>query len=148
MVPEKPEDTFKVSDRRRRSAEDEPTAAQAAARPEGPRPPTPEPRHPAPGPGPGLADEPERSLVGLFMMLASSAAISMGDAPDPVTGQRHHDLANAADAIDLLMLLQEKTESHRSTEETQVLDELLYDLQLRYVNATKRSGQPPVPPRS
>jgi hypothetical protein len=148
MVPEKPEETFRVSDRRRRSPEDEPPAAQAASRPEGSRTPTPEPRKAPPGPGAGLVDEPERNLVGLFMMLASSAAISMGDAPDPVTGRRHHDLANAADAIDLLMLLREKTESHRSTAETEALDELLYDLQLRYVNATNRSGRPPVPPRS
>jgi hypothetical protein len=36
--------------------------------------------------------------------------------------------------------LREKTESHRTAEETQVLDELVYDLQLRYVEATKQSG--------
>jgi len=100
---------------------------------------------PEPVPGPG--GEPERSLVGLFMMLASSAVVSLGDAPDPLTGQRGRDLENAADAIDLLALLREKTEGHRSPEETQVLGELLYDLQLRYVNATKRSGPPPAPAR-
>src|SRR5204863_6733496 len=74
---------------------------------------------PEPVPGPG--GEPERSLVGLFMMLASSAVVSLGDAPDPLTGQRRRDLENAADAIDLLALLREKTEGHRSPEETQVL---------------------------
>ncbi len=71
----------------------------------------------------------------------------MGAAPDPVTGRRHHDLANAADIIDLLSLLRDKTQGHRSAEETQVLDELLYDLQLRYVTATKRSAPPPGPPQ-
>lgn len=139
MVPEDPEETFKVSDRRRRVSDDEPPPP-TAPRPE-------EPRKPTPEPAPGPASEPERNLVGLFMMLASSAVVSMGDAPDPVTGQRHRDLENAADAIDLLLLLREKTEGHRSAEETQVIDELLYDLQLRYVNATKRSGPPPAPPR-
>jgi hypothetical protein len=82
------------------------------------------------------------------MMLASSAVIALGDAPDPVTGQRHHDPAHAADAIDLLILLREKTEGNRSAEESQVLDNLLHDLQLRYVNATRRSGSPPGPSRS
>lgn len=146
MGPEEPEETFKVSDRRRRLSDDEPPRPAVsrpeptAARPEESRKPMPEP---APGPG----GEPERSLVGLFMMLASSAVVSLGDAPDPLTGQRHRDLENAADAIDLLALLREKTEGHRSPEETQVLGELLYDLQLRYVNATKRSGPPPAPAR-
>src|SRR5215831_16650773 len=81
----------------------------------------------------------ERSLAGLFMMLASSAVVALGNAPDPLTGQRQVDLAQAADAIDLLILLREKTEGHRSPEESRILDEVLYDLQLRYVHATKRS---------
>jgi len=139
MVPPEPEETFKVSDRRRRPSEDEPPAP-AAAPPgrdeEGAREQLP----------PG--GEAERSLVGIFMMLASSAVIALGDAPDPVTGQRHQDPAHAADAIDLLILLREKTEGNRSTEESQVLDGLIYDLQLRYVNATKRSGSAPGPSRS
>jgi len=146
MGPEEPEETFKVSDRRGRSSDDEPPRPAVsrpepvAARPE-------ESRKPMPEPVPGPGGEPERSLVGLFMMLASSAVVSLGDAPDPLTGQRRRDLENAADAIDLLALLREKTEGHRSPEETQVLGELLYDLQLRYVNATKRSGPPPAPAR-
>jgi hypothetical protein len=77
------------------------------------------------------------------MMLAGSAAIAMGDAPDPVTGQRHRDLTQAAEAIDMLVLLREKTEGHRSATETQVLEGLVYDLQLRYVEATRRTGSRP-----
>ena len=56
------------------------------------------------------------------------------------TGVRAHILhVSSADAIDLLILLREKTEGHRSPEESRILDEVLYDLQLRYVHATKRS---------
>jgi hypothetical protein len=49
------------------------------------------------------------------------------------------DLPQAADAIDLLILLREKTEGNRSPDESRILDEVLYDLQLRYVQATKKS---------
>lgn len=140
MVPPEPEESFKVSDRRRRPSEEEP----------------PTPATPPPGRAeevareqtPPRGAEAERSLVGLFMMLASSAVIALGETPDPVTGQRHHDPAHAADAIELLILLREKTEGNRSAEESQVLDNLLYDLQLRYVNATRRAGSPPGPSRS
>ena len=74
------------------------------------------------------------------MMLGGSALMALGEA-DPTTGQRsQRDLPMAAEVIDLLALLREKTDGRRSAEETQVLDELLYDLQLRYVSATKRPG--------
>src|SRR5581483_4532702 len=46
----------------------------------------------------------------------------------------------AAEMIDLLMLLRRKTEGHRTAEETEALDGLIYDLQLRYVQATTRAG--------
>jgi len=127
---QEPEEVFKVTDRRRRLDDDEPSP------PTPPRAPEAEPVPAAPPPASGIG---ERSLAGLFMMLASSAVVALGDAPDPLTGQRQVDLAQAADAIDLLILLREKTEGHRSPEESRILDEVLYDLQLRYVHATKRS---------
>lgn len=136
MAASEPEEGFKVIDRRRQPGEAVPPAA------------APEPAVPprsAAGPGsdigtPAPPAEPGRSLAGLFVMLAGSAAMAMGEVADPVTGQRHMDLDQAADIIDLLLLLREKTEGHRTAEETQVLDELLYDLQLRFVSVRKRSG--------
>ena len=119
-------EVFKVTDRRRRQeADDSPQPAGSAAEAS----PTPAP------PGPPA----ERSLAGLFMMLASSAVVALGHAPDPLTGQRQIDLVQAAEAIDLLLLLREKTEGHRSDGESRMLEELIYDLQLRYVQVTKQS---------
>jgi hypothetical protein len=127
MAPGEPEDVFKVTDRRRRLDDDDaPRPAPAAA----------EPPQVAPV---DLSPAGERSLAGLFMMLASSAVVALGEAPDPLTGQRQVDLAQAADAIDLLILLREKTEGNRSPQENRILEEVLYDLQLRYVHATKTS---------
>ena len=127
MSPDDYEDVFKVTDRRRRQDADDPPRADLAD--EESRPPAP-PVSGTPG---------ERSLAGLFMMLASSAMVALGHAPDPLTGQRQTDLVQAADAIDLLALLREKTEGHRSGDESRILDELIYDLQLRYVHVTKQS---------
>jgi len=139
MAPSEPDDTFKITDRRRRQDADEvprpaasvsepPPRIQSSAEPSAPASAAADPTSPL-----------DRSLAGLFMMLASSAVMALGDAPDPVTGQRQMDLAQAADAIDLLVLLREKTEGNRSGEESQILEELIYDLQLRYVRVTKRS---------
>jgi hypothetical protein len=161
MVSSERDEGFTVSDRRRRVDEESPTEpAQAQTQPS--------PRHepsvivppssagstgrdaPTVSRQPGTesaAGEPERNLIGLFVMLATSAAMALGDAADPMTGQVQIDLGQAAELIDVLVLLREKTEGRRTPEETQVLDEVVYDLQLRYVAATRRSGSPPGPAR-
>ena len=104
------EETFKVTDRRRRMVEDE----------------TPPPRVAEPAPA---ADEGD-SLAGLFSMIANSAAIALSEG-DP---------AQAAELINALGLLRKKTEGNRTAQETQVLDELTHELQVRYVEVMKRSG--------
>lgn len=73
-------------------------------------------------------------------MLASFAAAAMGEVPD-ASGQVQRDPEQAAELIDILMLLREKTAGHRTPEETRMLEEIIYDLQLRWVNAQKRSGR-------
>ena len=128
---EPPDEGFRVTDRRRRDTIEAPASSSA---PSPPRPAatfSPEGLHDAPDP---------RNLVGLFVMLATEAVIALGEAPDPVTGQRQRELPHAAGLIDLLTLLRDKTEGNLSAEETQTLDELIYDLQLRYVKATASPG--------
>src|SRR5438034_8502089 len=98
---EPPDEGFRVTDRRRRDTIEAPGASSA---PSPPRPAatfSPEGLHDAPDP---------RNLVGLFVMLATEAVIALGEAPDPVTGQRKRELPHAAGLIDLLTLLREKTE--------------------------------------
>lgn len=136
-----PDEGFRVTDRRGRSRD-----AAEADRPGGTR----EPARAAPPSGPVPAEPEARAapnLVGLFVMLAHSALVALGESPDPATGARQVELAQAAELIDLLMVLREKTEGRRSTEESQVLGDLIHDLQVRYVSVARRSGSPPAPPR-
>jgi len=70
-------------------------------------------------------------------MLASSALVNLGEAADPATGQRVFDLEQAREVIDLLVLLRAKTEGNRSEQESRLLEEILYDLQLRFVRAVQ-----------
>jgi hypothetical protein len=133
------EDEFRVTDRRRRADADEPASPPPEARPSPAEPPPGAPPAPAPPPEPHGRRVPagERSLEDLFMMLATSAVVALGEAPDPATGQVRRDQTAAADVIDLLVLLREKTEGNRTPRETQLIEGLIYDLQLRYVAATK-----------
>jgi hypothetical protein len=83
----------------------------------------------------------ELDLTALFLMLASSAVVHLGKAPDPTTGVAQPDLAQARLCIDLLRVLREKTEGHRTTEESQLLEELLYDLQMHFVDAVGEASR-------
>src|SRR5215469_2815187 len=139
------DETFKVRDRRRRDDTDEETTP-APAPPEPPRaaaPASPPPRIETPGPrvvgpSPGAPSE-GADLRGLFIMLASSALVNLGEAADPATGERVLDLEQAKEAIDLLSLLRTKTAGNRTEQETHLLEEMLYDLQLRFVNAARQA---------
>src|SRR3989454_1745897 len=83
MASSDPEETFKVTDRRRRGQDDEP------ARPAPPGAPPPSAQRERPRP----AREPERDLAGPFGVLARSAAVAMGDAAEPLAGGRQYDPA-------------------------------------------------------
>ena len=120
------EEPFKVTDRRHRvesSAESPAGVGTPAGR-----------RAEAAGSGAGRSD-----LGGLFMMFASSALVSLGLAPDPQTNESRRDLAQAQAAIDVLLMLREKTNGNRTTQESQLLEGILYDLQMRFVS-TVREG--------
>ncbi len=124
---------FTVVDKRERRASEgggEPTAAGRPSPPRAEPPPAASQEiHEAPGITP--------DLTSLFLMLGTSAMIHLGAAPDPVTGQSLRDLGQARYTIDLLGLLKDKTEGHRSPEESQLLDDLLYDLRMRYLQESK-----------
>jgi hypothetical protein len=150
MVPADPEEGFRITDRRRRGPDDADAApvVDPGAREAAPAAPPRAERPPDVRADQSPAAQPERNLTGLFVMLASSATLALGEAADPMTGEVHVDLDQAAEIIDLLALLREKTEGNRTPEETQVLEEVIYDLQLRYVAATRPSSPRRGPARS
>jgi hypothetical protein len=77
------------------------------------------------------------SFTTFVVSLASSAAIHFGDLPDPNTGVRAEpNLDGAAQMIDILALLEEKTRGNLTIEERQVLEQLLYELRLRFIEAS------------
>lgn len=132
------DETFKVTDRRRR---DEIDQSPSDAAPPDPAAPTP---RSAPATfaseGPASAPPGGPDLKDLFIMLASSALVNLGEAADPETGERGLDLQQAKGAIDLLSLLRIKTEGNRTDQESNLLEEMLYDLHLRFVRAAKSAA--------
>ena len=80
---------------------------------------------------------PALSFTAFVISLASSAAIHFGDLPDPASGQRGEpNLEGAAQMIEILGLLEQKTKGNLTAEERQVLESVLYELRLRFVEAS------------
>jgi hypothetical protein len=80
----------------------------------------------------------ELSFTAFVISLASSAAIHFGDIPDPQSGQLQPqpDLEGAQQMIDILSLLEVKTRGNLTAEERQVLEQVLYELRMRYIEAS------------
>lgn len=85
------------------------------------------------------------SFAQFIISLGTTAAVHFGDLPDPATGDiGEPNLVAAAQMIDLLSLLQDKTRGNLDPAEAKLLDDLLYDLRLRFVQAQEqpRVAQP------
>ncbi|RPH74588.1 DUF1844 domain-containing protein [bacterium] len=85
-----------------------------------------------------MQDTPESGITftGFILSLATTAAVHFGDIADPNTGERAEpNLAAAAQMIELIALLQEKTRGNLIEPEERLVDDLLYELRLRYVQA-------------
>jgi len=76
------------------------------------------------------------------LSLSTSALYHLGLVEDPHTGERGEpDLALASQTIDTLAVLQEKTRGNLDAEEDRLLDSLLYELRMRFVEVRQsRSG--------
>jgi hypothetical protein len=77
------------------------------------------------------------SFTSFVLSLASTAAIHFGDLPDPMSGERAPvNLEGAGQMIDILALLDQKTRGNLTAEERQVLEQVLYELRIRFVEAS------------
>jgi hypothetical protein len=73
----------------------------------------------------------------LVMMQAQQAAMFLGHVPNPQTGQPEVNLDFARMFIDQIEMLQEKTRGNLSADEVQMLTNVLSDLRLAYLQASK-----------
>ena len=129
---------FKVEDRRRFSETGE--ARDTAKTDERP---SDEPVRPsASNVGAHPADQaealPEINFSTFIISLSTQALMHLGEIADPVSGKAEADLPGAKQMIDILSLLQEKTRGNLDPGEQQLVEDVLYDLRMRYVDAVKK----------
>lgn len=86
----------------------------------------------------GQAEEapvPEINFITFLLSLSTSALIQLGEIVDPASKQPAKNLPLAKQTIDLIGILQEKTKGNLSSEEQKLMENILFDLRMRYVKA-------------
>jgi hypothetical protein len=121
--------SFRIVDKRGQSEEQAPDAG--AARDDGPA-------------RPAEAEEDSRkaleevNFVSFLLSLYSSAMAAFGKIPDPVTGKEELHVEAGKQMIDILGLLEEKTRGNLNEEESHLMDNILYELRMIYLEKTQR----------
>jgi hypothetical protein len=72
------------------------------------------------------------------MSLTSSAFYHLGDIADPETGKTETNLPAVQQTIEMLIMLKEKTEGNLSEEEGKLLEQLIYELQMKFMQKSKK----------
>jgi hypothetical protein len=88
----------------------------------------------------GEGELPPASILGLVSMFATQSMAALGLLVDPETGQGHVSRPMAKHFIDLLGVLQEKTEGNLTEDEAGHLRDALHQLRMVYVQT---EGQQP-----
>jgi hypothetical protein len=86
------------------------------------------------------ADDPA-SFVNFLSTLATNAAAALGAMPHPATGKRTLDLDTGKYWLDILAMLREKTNGNLHKEEARLLDGLLADLRMQYVQLVRATEE-------
>lgn len=98
-----------------------------------------------------MPDQPNDLFLGLVAGLHMSAWMALGKVANPVTQKVERDLERAKETIDLLGVLEEKTQGNLHADESRLLQRMLYELRLNYVEELKSGAAPtpaPAPPES
>jgi hypothetical protein len=125
---------FKVQDHRRFSEsgearDDRPDREEAAPS----QPTAGQMKEPPPAPAPDL----EINFSTFVISLSTQALAHLGEIPDPIHNAVATDLAAAREMIDILGMLREKTKGNLDRAEQALLDNILYDLRMRFVQSTQ-----------
>lgn len=141
MAEDKPKG-FSVVDRRVETADPQAAAAPNAGPDPGKAAPAPPAVSESPSsPRPARAAGPPVSFPTFLLSLHAGAMIYLGLVPNPADQQVKVDLELARENIDLLEVLQQKTRGNLTPDESRLLDNVLYELRMLYLQVCEGAGK-------
>lgn len=85
-------------------------------------------------------EEIESSFSNLVLMLVAGALQSLGIVENPISKKKEINIEMAKHTIDTLEMLREKTKGNLDDSEKKLLEGLLHDLRLKYLEVKEKSG--------
>ena len=73
-----------------------------------------------------------------ILSLSTSALLNLGIAANPETGKTEKSLPHAKQLIDLIDMLKEKTKGNLKPEESKLIEKILFDLRMAYVEVSRK----------
>lgn len=89
----------------------------------------------------GFNKQIEASFTQFVSGFAVQVLVHLGKMSNPITKETAVDLANAKYSIDILGVLQEKTNGNLTPEEDEYLSNLLRDMRMEYITVLNRSDK-------
>ena len=137
------EESFVIRDKRGQSREESPSsqpAAEMASTSEGVSPPLLDGDSQQDlGGSPGQV--PPLSISSFILSLGTSALMLMGEQLSPDQPSTQVNFQQAKEIVDILSILETKTQGNLTAEEAAIMKDMLYTLRMKYVEAS--SGAPP-----
>ena len=81
---------------------------------------------------------PEINFSTFIISLSTQALMHLGEIANPLSGKSETDIPVAKQMIDILGMLQEKTRSNLDAGEERLIEDILFDLRMKYVEAVKK----------
>jgi len=95
--------------------------------------------HQAEGEPTGTKEPPPAMNFSTFVIsLSTQALMHLGEMSNPLDGKVEKDIPVAKQMIDIIGLLREKTRGNLDEGEDKLMDDILFDLRMRYVEAVKK----------
>jgi len=79
---------------------------------------------------------PEVNFLNFVLSLSTTVMFHFGDFPDPVTREIKKNIPAAKQTIDIMSMLKDKTKGNLDDQEKSLLEEILYELKMRYIKET------------
>lgn len=86
----------------------------------------------------GASALPEIDFSTFVISLSTQALMHLGEIANPVSGKIEADISVAKQMIDILGMLKDKSRGNLNSNEDQLLEGILFDLRMKYVEAVKK----------
>lgn len=81
---------------------------------------------------------PEINFSTFVISLSTQVLMNLGEISNPLSGAVEKDIPVAKQMIDILGMLREKTRGNLDSGEEKLMEDVLYDLRMKYVEAVKK----------